>query len=191
MRAFRTRFSRGGYSLLEVVVSMAILVMSLVILIEIQGTAVDMSTTATHIVTSTQLAQQKLTDVRLVIEAEGVKEKEMTDHGDFDDFGDEQLDLEFGRQLDDYHWEWTVSEVDISMAGDLAGMAEDLAGGGDESDADGGGGGLGLQDNSPDLNSLGVSNEMITEMLSRYIREIRVMVWWATASVRPRSARTS
>ncbi|MFT6157514.1 MAG: type II secretory pathway pseudopilin PulG [Myxococcota bacterium] len=178
------RSTRQGYSLLETVVAMAILVTSLTVLIQIQGDAVEMTQTAERLVTATQLAQEKMTEVRLLIEREGITESEMEENGDFDELGDDQLDLEFGRQFEDYHWEYTVSEIDLGLAGDLGGMADSLGGSGlmpgggaadtpDQPDIEGG---------QPDLASLGVSNDMITDMLAKYIREIRVRVWWGDDS---------
>ena len=36
-----------------------------------------------------------------------------------------------------------------------------------------------MQENqSPDITDMGVSPDMITEYLSDYIRELRVLVWW-------------
>lgn len=176
--------ARQGYSLLEVVVAMAILVTSLTVLIQIQGDAVEMTQTAERLVTATQLAQEKMTEVRLLIEREGITDSEMEEDGDFDELGDDQIDLEFGRQFDDYHWEYTVSEIDLGLAGDLGGMADSLGGSG----LIPGGGASDAPDNpdivggQPDLASLGVSNDMITDMLGRYIREIRVRVWWGDDS---------
>lgn len=177
-----TRHARQGYSLLEVVVAMAILVTSLTILIQVQGDAVEMTQTAERYVTATQLAQEKLTEVTLFIEREGITESEIEESGDFDDLGDDQIDLEFGRQFDDYHWEYEVAEVDIGLAGDLGGMADTLGLGGGEDEASA----SGLDDpeveTAMSLESLGVSDDMITDMLARYIRQIRVRVWWGDNS---------
>ena len=172
--------TRRGYSLLEVVVSLAILTMSLTVLIQVQGDAVEMTQTAERLVTATQLAQEKMTEVRLFIEREGITESEISERGDFDDLGDDQIDLEFGRQFDDYHWEYEVAEVDIGLAGDLSSMADSLGASLPGSDAapdtpD-------IESTQPDLASLGVSDDMITDMLGRYIREIRVRVWWGDDS---------
>lgn len=172
--------SRRAFSLLEVMVALGLLVVSLAILLETMSSAAVATREAEHIVTATQLAQEKLSEVQLYIEKEGISEREVTESGDFDDLGDEQLDLEFGEELDEYHYEWSIAQIDIGLAGDIASMAEDLSGTGllPESDAEGGG----LQENAPDLGSLGISNEMISEMLGRYIREVRVRVWWGDDS---------
>lgn len=170
-----------GFSLLEVMVALAILVVSLAILMETLGSSALATREAERIVTATQLAQEKLAEVQLIVEKDGISESDIHESGDFSDFGDEGFNLEFGDNLDDYHFEWWVSEIDIGLAGDIASMTESLEGTGllpDQSDESA----SGLADQSPDLGSLGISNKMITEMLGRYIREMRVRVWWGESS---------
>ncbi len=180
------RSSRRGFTLLEVIVAVAILVVSLTLLVEIQSSAVKMTVDAERFVTATNLAQEKMTEVRLRMEEEGFyEEQEIEEDGDFDDFGDEAVDLEFGDALENYHWRYSVVEIDLGMASDIADMAEGY--GDDEEDA----GGLGLGgampgsdaastggENQPGLNDLGVSNDLISEELAKYIRHVEVEVWW-------------
>ncbi len=167
---------RQGFSLLEVMVALAILVVSLAILMETMSSATVATRQAERIVTATQLAQQKLVEVQLYVEREGISEQQMTDRGDFRELGEARMNLEFGANLEEYRYEWWVSQIDIGLAGDIAGMAEDLSGagalpGGDE--------GLeGIQSQAPDLGSLGIGSDMITQMLGRYIREMQVRVYW-------------
>ncbi|MBN2801364.1 MAG: prepilin-type N-terminal cleavage/methylation domain-containing protein [Deltaproteobacteria bacterium] len=175
---------RRGFSLLEVMVSLAILVVSMTILMETQNTAVKMTREAERVVTGTHLAQEKLNEVLLQVEEEGFGDQDIEEHGDFKDFGSEELDLKMGQALDDYYYAWSVLEIDLGLAGDIAGMGESMAGSGYwgesqpevQSNAAGGG--------APDLSALGVSNEMITEMLGAYIREARVVVWWGTEDLK-------
>jgi len=173
--------ARRAFSLLEVMISLAILVASLAILLETMSSAAIATNEAERIVTATQLAQEKMTEVQLLIEREGITQRDQTESGEFDEFGDAELDLEFGSSLEDYHYEWSVAQVDIGLAGDIASMAQSLEGTGlvppTETEA-----ATGLEDQSPDLASLGISNDMITDMLGRYIREIRVRVWWGDDS---------
>ena len=66
------------------------------------------------------------------------------------------------------------------MAGDIAGMASSLAGsgyfgGGADPNVASAMGGMNLE-------SLGVSGDMLTDMLGKYVREVRVRVWWGTDS---------
>lgn len=174
------RRARRGFTLLEVMVALAILVTSLVILMETQSTALAMTREAEKIVTATGLAQEKLAEVILRLESEGFTDQDVCEEGDFEELGDEGLNIEFGEDLDEYHFVWCVSLIDLQLAGDITSMAEGL----------GGSGYFGEQENASEaatsgglpqgmsLESFGISNEQISETLSNYIREIRVVVWW-------------
>ena len=165
-------------------ISLAILVVSLVILVETQVTAAAMTREAERMVTATQLAQQKMTDVRLMIEEEGFGADDIYEHGDFEDLGDEAVDLEFGDLLEDYHYEIWVSEVEIGLSSDLGALTEGLAGEGywGESSGDVMAQSSGGEGGAPDLSAFGISDEMISDMLGSYIREIRIRVWWGDDS---------
>lgn len=176
----RLRRSRRGFSLLEVMIALAILVTALTILVETQSSAAFISREAERIVTATDLAALKYDEAALVVEEDGFQLGDIGESGDFSDLGDEAMDLEFGAELEEYHWEWWVSEIDFELAADLVGAAGDLQssgvlGGGGEAAAPAGGGGLGA------LGGL-VSSDMMTSMISPYIREVRVRVWWGEDS---------
>lgn len=157
-------------------IATGLLVTSLAILLETQSTAAYATFEADRIITATWLAQDKLSEVRMLVEHEGFPDSDVNEEGDFRDFGSESFNLEL-RELREYKWEYLIAEIDLGLAGDLTTMAQNLSSqfgmGGAE-----GGGGMGAA--MPDLGSLGipVSNDMITEMLSPYIREVRVRVWW-------------
>jgi prepilin-type N-terminal cleavage/methylation domain-containing protein len=176
------RRGRRGFSLLEVMVALAILVLTLVVLAEAQSTAIAMTQEAERLVTATNLAQEKLAEVSLELEREGFTDQERCKSGEFDDFGDEGIDLEFGERLANYHFEWCVSEIDLGIAGDLAGMAQSLPGAGGAGESNSNSSIANSAGGAPDLSALGLSNEMITETLSRYIRQVRVRVWWGDDS---------
>lgn len=171
---------RRGFSLLEVMVALAILMMSLVILIETQSTAAWATREAEHVVVATDLAEAKLAEALMRVEIEGFTDAEFFEQGDFDDLGDEALNVEMGDDLKEYRWEYSMQEIDVALAGDIATMASeamgsggDDAGGlpsglGDISGLPGGGGGLGAL----------LSPEMLSQMLSPYIREVRVRIYW-------------
>ena len=177
--------ARRGFSLLEVMVALAILVVSLVILVETQATAAFATREAERVITATDLAQAMLAEASMRVEMEGFSgDGEIFERGDFDDLGDEALNVEMGAELRDYHWEYAVQEIDVQLAGDIAGMAEGLSGGamgGEDSPVDmdslsssipGGAGGLGAL----------LSPDMLSQMLGPYIRELRVRVWWGEDS---------
>ncbi|MBT3217458.1 MAG: prepilin-type N-terminal cleavage/methylation domain-containing protein [Proteobacteria bacterium] len=172
---------RAGFSLLEVMVAIAILVATTVILVEMQSNAALMTREAERMIVATDLAQMKMTEVLLLMEEEGFTDQDLYEYGDFDDLGDDVLDVEFGRALDDYHWEWWVSQIDIGLAGDLAAMAGTLQKGGimsEENASELTEGGL------PDLAAFGFSNEMMAERLAMFLREVRIRVYWGDDSER-------
>jgi prepilin-type N-terminal cleavage/methylation domain-containing protein len=164
---------RRGFSLLEVMVALAILTVCLVLLAETQSSAVLLTTEAERIVVATDLARMKLNEALLEVEQDGFQTSDRNESGDFKDLGDDLLDVEFGEDLDDYEWEWLVSEVDIEMLGDLAAAAQSMpAEEGGEASAGGPGGAL------AGLSMLGIGPEAITQFLAPYVREVRVRVWW-------------
>ena len=178
-----SRRTRRGFSLLEVMVALAILVVSLAILVETQGTSAIITREAEAIILASDLAQAKMNEALLVIEEEGFQRNDVSENGDFDDFGDEANAFDFKDELEDYHWEYTITEVDLALAGDIAGMAGELAGSGAFGNDIGGEGGAAAAAaaNNP-LASVGLSSEVITEQLAPYIRMVRVRVWWGKSS---------
>lgn len=166
--------SRRGFSLLEVMIALAILVTCVVILVESQSSSAMMTREAQQIVTGTNLAQEKLSEVTFVIEQEGFTDQDHCEEGDFSDFGDETMNLEYGDALDAYQFSWCILEIDVGLAGDILGMAQSLGGGGEGGDAGGAGAAMG----GMGLSALGFGPEMIGEMLSNYVRGVRVVVWW-------------
>lgn len=177
------RIRRRGLSLLEVMIAMAILVPTMVILVEIQANSAVMAIESQRYITATDLAQTKITESLVRMEKEGFGDMDLYESGEFDDFGDEVLSAEFGSDLEDYHWEYWVSQIDIGMAGDLSEMAGNLQGQGiggtnNESPAGASTGADPMQG----LSSMGLSSELLTEQISKYIREVRVRVWWGKDS---------
>ena len=177
------RLGRRGFSLLEVMIALAILVVCVVILVDSQATIAIMTFEAQKLIVATNLAQDKTSEAMMRVEKEGFTDSDKCDSGDFSSFGDDELDLEFGDELEAYHWEYCISEINVALAGDIVGMAQGLAGSGaiagSPLPADAGGGGL---PGGMDLSMFGLSPEVMSEMLSRYIREVRVRVWYGETS---------
>jgi prepilin-type N-terminal cleavage/methylation domain-containing protein len=138
----RNTRSRRGFSLLEVMVALAILTVSMILLVQTQSSAVLLTNEAEKVIVGTDLARMKMTEALVELEKDGFQQSDVYEFGEFDELGDELLDVEFGKELDEYHWEYLVSEVDIEMIGDLASAAQSLpgAGGADEEGAAAAGG---------------------------------------------------
>lgn len=167
------RRARRGFTLMEVMLATVILVGALAVLVELQATSAQATMEADRIIVGTQLAQEKLTEVRMMVENEGFPEDDVSEKGEFDDFGTDALNVEF-QDLEDYHWEYLVSKVDLEAAGDLTSTANNMM----ESFGDASAGPP--SQTLPDLSQFGVSSDMIAEMLDPFLREARVRVWWGT-----------
>ena len=178
--------NRRGFTLLEIMIAVAILAGALTVLVHAQATAVLMTAETEKLLVATMLAKEKMGEVQLMMESEGFGEQDIEEDGDFDDFGDMEgldLNLDVDDAYEDYQWAYTVRQIELDLGGDFTGMAEGLAGQGywgdqDEQSQSQSVSGRGGQTDQAGLDDLGVSSDMITELLGGYIREVRVLVWW-------------
>jgi hypothetical protein len=179
MTALRpSRRLRRAFSLLEVMIASAILLTTLVLVVRIQATMISGVTRADRIVVGTDLAREKMQEVLLLIEAEGLGTGDISERGDFRDRGDGAR-VDFGRTFDDYRWEYHVEEIEFQLNTDLFAML-----GGGEEGADGGGGmggpptmgGDGMAEQM--MNQMGLGGDQLSQQLSQFIRRVRVRVWW-------------
>lgn len=169
---------RRGFSLLEVMIALAILTVSLLILVQTQSSAVVLTNEAERTLVATDLARYKMSEVLLMVEKEGFQVSDVNEHGDFSDFGDDAMNVEFGDSLEEYHWEYLVTEVDMESMGDIATAAQSLQDtmGADQSGPASNGGSMDA------LAMLGFGPDVIMGMLGPYLREVRVRVWWGEDS---------
>lgn len=188
-----------GFTLLEVMVALAILVGALYVLVDSQAQALITSRESGRILEASMLAREKMGEVLVLVELEGFGDTDLEEEGDFSDFGSASddgstsglEDLDLGDQYADYAWAWTLRKIDLSLGGggDLGGMTDSLASQGywgeqatDEEKSEVlGGGSSSMSDKGRDLSDIGFSPDMIGEMLGNYIRELRVVVWWGDA----------
>lgn len=170
-----TRF-RSGFTLLEIVISLAILAVSLAVLVESEAGAVMLTVDAQRTLTANTLAEQTMAEVLLAAETEGISESDQYGEGEYSDFGsDGQFgQADFTGEYDEFSYAWTVRKVDMQI-GDAAQAITDLQEMGVSPS-----GNEQQQDNSMDASMLSafMSPEMLNEMLSPWMREVRVVVWW-------------
>lgn len=175
--------TRAGFTLLEVVIALAILAVSLLVLVDAQSGSVLTTVEAQKMLTGTWLAQEKMTEASLRVEKDGFTSSDVDEEGDFADLGSDGGlgdGVDFGNDFAEYKWAYTIRKVDIQL-GDIGGAADQLAQSGygmteEEKAAQEQGNEAPEQ---RDLGDLGVQPDMISEMLRPYIREVRVVVWWS------------
>jgi prepilin-type N-terminal cleavage/methylation domain-containing protein len=174
------KVNHAGFTLLEVIISLGILATSLVVLVDTQATAVMSTHEADRITLATNLAQEKMMEVQLIMEREGFGEQDIEEDGDFDDYGEEDFrgdDLHLSLDpdtLEGFKWAYTVRKIELTIPTNLGDVAGDLAGNGyfgeEGSEMDVG--------ETPDLGDMGISPTMVSEHLAKFIREVRILVWW-------------
>ncbi|MFZ5481025.1 MAG: hypothetical protein ACOZNI_29960, partial [Myxococcota bacterium] len=89
-------------------------------------------------------------------------------------------DVDFGDAFEEYKWAYTIREVDLQI-GDMSGLADQLgaAGYGPSEEEQAAASDAGQETpETRDLSDMGVSPDMVSDMLKPYIREVRVLVWW-------------
>ena len=179
------RRTRRAFTLLEVVIALAILAVGMTVLLQTQATAVVMTSEADKVRIGTLLAQEKMAECELYVEKNGFSSDDINEDGDFSDFGAEDFradvgDIDIAATLGDYRWAYTIRQIELTMPEDLTGTATDLIGEGylgtDVQDA---ASSTDLGEESLDLTDLGLSSDTVTDQISNYIREVRVLVWWS------------
>lgn len=174
-----------GFTLLEVMVALGILSLSLIVMLETQASSVMLTAEARKISLASALAEEKLMEVMLTLEREGWTSQDIEEEGHFDDFGSEDfrgdsLNLDDTDEYEDFHWAYTVRRIEMTLPGDVMGTAGELAEGGYWGDQSAEQQEQQQQQSSGfDLSDIpGFNPDQITEYLSNYIREVRVVVWW-------------
>lgn len=172
--------SRRAFTLLEVIIALAILAVGLTVLVSSQASAVLMTTETDRMRIATLLAHEKMNEAMLRIEAEGWSSQTIEEEGDFSDFGDEDFrgdasaQLDLNEALDDYRWAYTIREIELDLP-DLGGAMDTLGGNSYFPNA-------AEQNMQPSLDESMISGflspDMISSQLSPYLREVRVLVWW-------------
>ncbi len=174
---------RRAFSLVEIVIALAILSFSLAVLVQSEAGSVVMTMESQRVLTANALANQKIAEVLLQLEVEGYTDTDKSEEGSFDDFGADGLfgeAIDFEGEYDDYSWAWTVREVDMQM-GDVSSAISDLQGmglGSEESSEDTLTESLGESDLAQSMMGSMLGGDALNEMLAPWMREVRVVVWW-------------
>ncbi|MEC8380601.1 MAG: type II secretion system protein [Myxococcota bacterium] len=175
--------SKRAFTLLEVIIALAILVMALTILVESQGSAAYMVRDADRVRLATILAEEKMVEAQLILEFEGWTAQDIEESGDFDSFGSEDfrgtgMSPDFETNLNDYKWAYTVRRIEFTLPTDIGVMTDELMDGGYFGESASEQYAQNENPNQMDLGDIGISPDMISEYLADYIREVRVLVWW-------------
>ena len=101
------RRQRAGFTLLEVIIALGILAGAMVVLVDNQALAVLSTREADRLITATNLAQEKMSEVQLVLEREGFGEMDIEENGDFADYYGKSLSAdEMFERVSKYISDW-------------------------------------------------------------------------------------
>ncbi len=181
---------RRGFSLLEVMVALAILALALVAVSGINANSFESSNYARSMTIATMLARSKMLDIELEIQKDGFSESEQDFKGNFSEEGYESM-----------RWRATVRpiEVDVSqLLGPLLGGDTEIAGDqlpGQLSSMIAGLNGSSIEEVADAPQELGQVQELLNnggmelvfkqvgETLSRSIREITLEIEWGRENI--------
>lgn len=109
-----------GFSLLEIMVAVAILATSMVVLMALQGSTLLASGRAERLSQATYLARQKMVETEIEIEEDLAKNK----------FPEQEVEKagQFEEPFEDFRWKYTLKKVEIPV-GDQEGEGNPLIGG--------------------------------------------------------------
>lgn len=142
------RIGSNGFSLLEVMIAVAILAVSLMAIFSLQSTSLMGSARAQKISIATQLAREKMARVLIELDAGMVK-------GEFPDEKEESGAFE-EEKFPDYTWKVSVKKVEIPAPPASAGSP--------------------AQEGNSDV--MGQIFEMVSKQLSESSREVKLTVGW-------------
>lgn len=156
------RRSDAGFSLLEVLIAIAILATALLVIMHAQDDGVLVSQYENQQITAATLARWKMVDLQLRLEKDGFPDEDKEDCGKF---SEEIEDSGF----DDYSYCYQIKKVELPLP-------MDMLGGGDKDSSGGGSGGQNPQGGA--ASALGIDPKTASEQLSKAVRVLKLTIKW-------------
>jgi len=159
MRAVSSR----GFTLLEVLIAMAILSIALLVLSRAQSNGIVVSQYEEQQITAATLAKWKMVDIELELEKKGFGDDEKENCGKFE----EDLD---DKAFAGWEWCWTLKKVNLPLPMDMLGGKKN----GDGSGGDNGG--------APPALPGGLDPKAAGDALSKAVRVLKLTIKWKLGS---------
>lgn len=163
------RVGTQGFTLLEVMVALAILTVSVLVMMDVQSTSANMTVESERMMLATMLAQDQLVQHTLALENKGFASSDVEESGDFQE--------DYPNEFPEYRWESAVRRMDVSgAAAGLSALLSAASDTGEEEKSDQPGD---VEDRMEQgMQLLGMGPEFLSEELGRFIREVRIRVYW-------------
>lgn len=142
---------QSGFTLLEILIAVAILASSFLALLSAQGTSFRASERAERLTQATLLAQSKMVELEMELDADLAKNKFPSD--------DEEKTGTFDEPFEDYRFKYTLKKVEIPVPPQGEGEAE----------------GEGRASSNI---LIGNYIKNVTEQISKSVREVQLTIFW-------------
>lgn len=169
--------AQDGFTLLEVLIALAILAAALLVITRAQSQGIVVSRYQDQQITAATLARWKMVELELQLEKDGFPSDDKEECGNFgedlsrvDIADDLRPDPVYGLDLFEYCWTLTKVELPLPFQ-----SGDDAAG------AAGGAGGGAPAGNQPTLP--GLDPEAVSEQLSKAVRALTLVVKWKTGEL--------
>ncbi len=156
----------AGFTLLEVLIALAILAMGLLVIMRVQDQAVIVEQYQDQQIVAATLARWKMSEIELQLEKKGFGSEESKE--ECGKFAEEIEDKGF----DKYEYCWTLTKVELPLP-------TDFGSGGGEGGQGGGGGAAQPQIPGVDLGSA-------SEQLSKAVRVVKLEITWGVGDKKQR-----
>ncbi len=144
--------NRSGFTLLEVIIALAIMVVSLASIIAVESNSINATIRAKQMNTVAMLARNKMIELEYEVQGKTFDEMKKESSG------------QFKEPFNDYKWSWTIKEMKFP---NFSAAFSGAAAGGDE--------GSGAQGGS---DMVATMVRLITNYLSKSLREMTVTISW-------------
>lgn len=172
----RIRALTAGFTLLEVMIALAILGMSLTLLSRSQQNSIRVANRAKWMTVAVMLARYKMVEVEDTLFEEGFSDFEEEETGDFEEEGFEK-----------YAYTLVIDKIELPASMDANALSDMMGGDEDDTERDKSKGGLQPQGPTGGMMSMGATLmakqfEMIRNVLERSIRRVQLSVEWPEGS---------
>lgn len=160
----------AAFTLLEVMIAMAILSVSLIVVMRVMDQAALVTQYQGEQILAATLARRKMVDLEIAIEKDGFPSEAKEECGKFvEDLADE---MDQPNGIERFEWCWTLKEVELPLPMDMLGGKEGKDGGG-SGPANPMAGGL----------PGGITPEAVGEQLSKAVRVLTLTIKWKTGEL--------
>ena len=159
-----------GFTLLEVMIALAILGMSLTVLLQAQASSLSKAGRSRDLTVATILARSKMIDIEKHLFHDGFQTSTEEEDGDFHDEGHP-----------DVHFKWRVSEVELdltALTNLCGGFAKRMGGGKDDE-------GNGASECESMMSGIGSMAGPFIDEIGRSLRVVDLQLTWADGKYKP------